>query len=180
MTVQYSHVPYNCHSPDRGLRSPPALHQPPPSFFSRVSYPRSPPFSPQILTGTHPRTTRYPHRPLLAAGKQAPLPNQNVVPLLHPCPHAVTPVRAHSLRPSPVCMDSRFTILPQAGPKPAPPQAPRLCPSRAPCEARVSFLQSPAAAAAGAAAGAVAATVARSAAPARATLGAARIATLPR
>lgn len=40
-------------------------------------------------------------------------------------------------------MSSKFTILPQAGPKPAPPQVPRVGPSRAPWEARVSFLPPP-------------------------------------
>lgn len=45
-------------------------------------------------------------------------------------------------------MGSRFTILPQAGPKPAPPQVPRCCPSLAPGEASVSLLLPSAAAAA--------------------------------
>lgn len=93
----------------------------------------------------------------------------NGVLVLGPFPLAVTPVGAHSLRPSPVCMGSRFTILPQAGPKPAPPQVPRGCPSLAPGEARVSFLP-PSAAAAAATAVAAATSVARSAAPAGAAL----------
>lgn len=141
----------------RALRSPatPTL-QPPPAFFPQV---------PQ----TFPAPAR-PGRPAVHTaltwpqGSNTP---ESGAPVLRPFPHAGTPVRARALRPSPGCMGSRFTILPQAGPKPAPPQAPRVCPSLAPGEARVSCLPPPAATAAGAAAGAVAAAVARSAARSR-------------
>lgn len=158
-------------SPDRGLQEVHApLHRSPrcpiPKLFLLTALP----------TPTYPRRpgrTRYPHRPLLAA-EELPLPRQplawfNGVPVLGPFPRAVTPVGAHSLRPLPACMGSRFTILPQEGPKPAPPQVPRCCPSLAPGEARVSHLL-PSVAAAAATTGAAATSVAHSAAPAKAAL----------
>lgn len=137
---------------------------------------------PKLLLLTPLPTPTYPRRPRKDPLSASPSPGRgavnphphplawcNGVLVLGPFPRTVTPVGAHSFFPLPVCIGSRFTILPQAGPKPAPPQVPRCCPSLAPGEARVSLLP-PSAAAAATTTEAAATSVAHSAALARATL----------
>lgn len=155
-------------SPDLGLQE---LHAPLHcSPYSKVA-PFNP--SPNTYLSTPARKDPLSASPSPGRGAVNPHPHPlawcNGVLVLGPFPRTVTPVGAHSFFPLPVCIGSRFTILPQAGPKPAPPQVPRCCPSLAPGEARVSLLP-PSAAAAATTTEAAATSVAHSAAPARATL----------
>lgn len=106
---------------------------------SRVSEPRLQSVDRRPRATFHTPTSggrlREPPFPLLPTPSSPP-PPQPAQPL---SPGLIPPAGHLSARPCslPECASSRFTILPQAGPRPAPPQAPCVGPSRAPCEARV-------------------------------------------